>query len=99
MSAQPLEQRLSALDHANRVRAWRARFKRDLKTHPDLAIFQLSTPTPWIESMRVSELVRALPYYGEQKTMRLLWRCGIPAEKTIGTLTQRQRDAITKALA
>jgi hypothetical protein len=43
--------------------------------------------------------VRALPYYGEAKTLRLLLRCGIPAEKTIGTLTQRQRDELTKALA
>jgi hypothetical protein len=99
MSAQPVDQRRSALDRANRIRVWRARFKRDLKTHPHLATFQLKTPTPWIESMRVAELVRALPYYGEAKTLRLLLRCGIPAEKTIGTLTQRQRDELTKALA
>jgi hypothetical protein len=99
MSAQPLDQRREALEHSHRVRAWRVRLKHDVKTDPSLAIFQIKSPTPWAEAMRASDLVGALPYYGPVKTNKVLKRCGIPWTKSIGALTQRQRDELVKALA
>lgn len=92
-------QRREALEHANQTRSKRARLKQGLRTGEDELWFWIEEPPSWLAGMRVSELVCALPGYGAPKTSRLLRQCGVPWEKRVGSLTQRQRDAILRALA
>ena len=93
------DQRRDALARANRVRHERAQLKTALRRGEDLIAALLREPPECLASARVSEVLRALPGYGPAKVTRLLDACQVNPRKTLGGLSLRQREALTKALA
>jgi hypothetical protein len=93
-----LDQRLAALERANHVRLQRAELKRLVKHEPSLALFQIRQPAPWSAGMRVEELLGAVPYAGPVLVHRWFIAAGVSWRKTLGGLTQRQRDALEQAV-
>ena len=89
-------QHLKALESANRIRLNRARIKRDIGSgkvkvpdvleHPDLATATLG------------ELLAAQDRWGPKRVARFLNALDLTVAKRIGSLTERQRDVIGKAL-
>lgn len=93
-----LTQRLDALERANLVRTRRAQLKRDLKAGK-ASIHPLLNDTPeFLETAKVFEILLAIPKYGRVKTNKVLTQCRISPSKTMGGLSSRQRDELTKLL-
>lgn len=90
------DQLMAALELANRIRQHRAHLKRAARTDPELVVRALSDPHPWVETMKVTELLDAIPGVGWMRIRTWLDRSGISYAKTLGGLTQRQRDALTQ---
>lgn len=93
-----LEQRMKALDKANRTRYFRAGLKRDLKAQRADALAVLRDPPEDTATMKVFDLLVAMPKYGRTKVNRLLMREQISPSKTIGGLSERQRMRLVLAL-
>jgi hypothetical protein len=92
-------QHLRALEHANRVRLARAELKRRIASGhvrvPDVVL-----ESPWeAQSMELSELLMSQKRWGRERCRRLLLALGIPENKQVGTLTERQRVALAAMLA
>lgn len=91
-----VQQRRAALLEANRIRSVRAAWKRDLKAgrlqfsdvvnHPDAA------------TMKVWDVILAMPKWGRVKVDRLLRKRIISPSKTCGGLSERQRRELLDVL-
>jgi len=86
-----LDQRLSALQKANDIRAKRARLKKDLKAGRVNPKPLLEDPPEYIHTMKVEELLRATPKIGRVKAMKYMNRVRISASKSVGGMSERQR--------
>jgi hypothetical protein len=93
-----LTQRLDALGKANLVRTRRARLKRDLKAGHESIHQLLQNPPENIETAKVFDMLLAVPKYGRVKVNKLLTQCRISPSKTIGGLSERQREELVKLL-
>lgn len=93
-----LQQRLSALEHANAIRTYRAALKRDLKVGHLHIRSVLSEPDPMLETMKVLDLLVAVPKVGRVKAMQLLSTCRASPSKTVLGLSERQRGELLLAL-
>jgi hypothetical protein len=93
-----LTQRLDALDKANVVRSRRAQLKRDLKSGRASIHTLLLEPPEYIHTAKVFDMLLAVPKYGRVKVNKVLTQCRISPSKTIGGLSQRQRDELVKLL-
>ncbi len=92
------DQHLRALQHANRVRLARAGMKR-LIASGDLAVADVVLSCPWqAYSMEVGDLLMSQKRWGLARCRRLLVSIGVPENKAVGTLTERQRLALADAL-
>jgi len=92
VSAEP--QHLRALEHANRVRLARAELKRRVASG-DMRVAEIVIESPWeAQSMELSELLMSQKRWGRERCRRLLLALGIPENKQLGTLTERQRAAL-----
>src|ERR671915_602942 len=92
------QQHLRALEYANRVRLARARMKRKVAAGELLAADVVLT-CPWqAHSMSVSDLLMSQKRWGRTRCRRLLMSLGVPENKQIGTLTERQRLALSAVL-
>ena len=92
------DQHLRALQHANRVRLARAGMKR-LIAAGDLAVADVVLSCPWqAYSMEVGDLLMSQKRWGLARCRRLLVSIGVPENKAVGTLTERQRLALARAL-
>jgi len=93
------EQHLRALEYANRVRLARARLKRGIAAG-ELAAGDVVLSCPWqASSMSISDLLMSQKRWGRTRCRRLLVSLGVPENKQVGTLTQRQRLALAAVLA
>jgi hypothetical protein len=93
------EQHLQALEYANRVRLARARMKRRVAAG-ELSAAEVILSCPWqAHSMSVSDLLMSQKRWGRARCRRLLVALGVPENKQIGTLTERQRLALAAVLA
>ncbi|MCW2981207.1 MAG: hypothetical protein JWO14_2934 [Solirubrobacterales bacterium] len=91
-------QRLEALKHANAVRSERAELKRALRSGTvDIAELLLGPPE-FLLSARLSQILLTAPGYGQVRVNRLLKRCRISPLRTIGGLSERQREELARAL-
>ena len=91
-------QHLRALEHANRVRLARAEMKRRVANGQTSAA-DVVLENPWhAESMAISELLMAQRRWGRARCRRLLLSLGIPENKQLGTLTERQRRVLAAML-
>ncbi len=93
-----LNQRLEALRRANEIRSRRAALKRDLKAGRELIHKVLLDPPAWVETAKVVDMLLAVPKYGRVKANKALTTCRISPSKTIGGLSQRQRDELVAEL-
>lgn len=88
------EQRLRALEQANEVRTARAELKKELASGKIELVQILADPPPCVRTARVRELLLVLPKIGSVRAARILARCGIAHSKTLGGLSERQRDEL-----
>jgi len=93
-----LRQRLDALDRANLVRTRRAKLKKDLKAGRVSIHTLLQNPPDYIETAKVFDMLLAVPKYGRVKVTKVLSQCRISTSKTIGGLSDRQRDELVRLL-
>jgi hypothetical protein len=92
------EQHLRALEYANRVRLARARMKRKIGAG-ELEAADVILSCPWqAHSMSISDLLMSQKRWGRTRCRRLLVSLGVPENKQIGTLTERQRLAVAAVL-
>lgn len=89
-----IEQRMDALQEANRIRTKRAYLKRDLKSGRTEVIGLILDPPEWMQTMHLFELLVSVPKYGRVKVNRMLTMCRISPSKTVGGLSERQRGEI-----
>lgn len=89
-----LAQRLDALDRANRVRTFRAELKREVKAGTVSAVPALAEPPAQLATMKVIDLLLAVPKVGRVKAGRWLTRCRVAPSKTVGGLSERQRGEL-----
>lgn len=92
------QERLSALEEANRVRFARADAKRDLKSG-ELDIYDLlMDPSEELKGAKVEEMLLAMRGMGRVKVIRVMREAGVSRAKTLVGLTHGQRDRLIKAL-
>jgi len=101
--ARGLDQRHQALELANEIRYHRAAFKRALRRsgHRHAALSAgviLHAPPHWAQTMKVRNLLVALPGIRDAKADRLLIQLGISPRKTIAGMSPRQRLELTNWL-
>jgi hypothetical protein len=98
-SASGDHQHLRALERANRVRLARAELKREIAAE-EISASQVILDCPWeAASMSISDLLMCQRRWGRARCRRLLVSLGVPENKQIGTLTQRQRTALAAVLS
>src|SRR6478672_7689024 len=91
-------QHLRALEHANRVRLARAELKRRIAAG-DVRVPDVVIDSPWeARSMELSGLLMSQKRWGRERCRRLLLALGMPENKQLGTLTERQRAAVAGML-
>ena len=93
-----LTQRMDALKRANDIRTRRARLKRDLKAGRASIHNLLLDPPDFLETAKVFDLLLAVPKYGRVKVNRILTQCRISPSKTVGGLSERQRNELVSFL-
>ena len=93
------QQHLQALRHANRVRLARAQLKREVAAD-ELSAAEVVLTCPWeAYSMSISDLLMSQRRWGRTRCRRLLLSIQVPENKTVGSLTDRQRRALAGMLA
>src|SRR5687768_4839926 len=93
------EQHLRPLQYANRVRLARAEMKRRIAAG-ELRAADIVLSCPWqAHSMSISDLLMSQKRWGRTRCRRLLVSLGVPENKQVGTLTERQRLALAEVLA
>jgi hypothetical protein len=85
-----IEQRMEALGKANRHRVIRAAWKKQAK-RGEVSVPQLVLePPPEFESMKVFDVLMAIPHWGRSKTTTVMRVAGVSMAKTIDGMTERQ---------
>lgn len=92
-------QHLRALEQANKVRLARAELKRAVAGgQADVA--QVILSCPWeAESMAVSDLLGSQRRWGQTRVRKFLVSIPMSENKTIGSMTERQRHTLAAMLA
>ena len=93
-----LNQRMDALQKANVIRTRRAQLKRDLKAGRTSIHDLLLSPPDYLETAKVFDMLLAVPKYGRVKVNKILVTCRISPSKTIGGLSERQRNELVGLL-
>ncbi len=91
-------QHLRALERANTVRLARAELKRRVAAGDRLAA-DVIVESPWeAQSMTVADLLTSQRRWGRARCRRLLQAIPISEHKTVGAMTDRQRQALADVL-
>ncbi len=97
MSSAP--QHLQALERANAVRLARAALKRAVAAG-ELSAADIILDAPWeAESMTVADLLTSQRRWGHTRCRRFLQSIPLSESKTVGSMTERQRQAAATLLA
>ena len=102
LSAAPdrsLTQRRDALERANIVRIRRSQLKRDIKAGRVNVIALLANPPEYVETMKVFDLLLAVPTVATVKANKILTQCRVSPSKTVGGLSVRQRAELATLLS
>lgn len=89
-------QRLQALERANEIRCYRAQLKRDLAAGRRRLVDVLDDPM--CDSMRVFEVLLAIPKVGRVKANKVFARARMSPSKTCAGMTARQRRELLMVL-
>ena len=91
-------QHLRALEQANRVRLARAELKRRI-AEGERSAAEVVLDCPWeAESMQISDLLTSQRRWGRTRCRRFLTAVPMSEIKTIGSLTDRQRQILAARL-
>lgn len=93
-----LEQRRQALAKANEVRTARRDLKVELAAGLGDPAAIVEVPPLAFESMRVRDLLLALPGVGRRTADKMLWRARVAPTKTLVGLSDRQRHELVVGL-
>src|SRR5205085_8714013 len=94
----PAPQHLRALARANEVRLARAELKRRI-ADGEISAAHVIVECPWeAASMTVSDVLTSQRRWGSTRCRKLLQSILVSENKTVGSLTQRQRDALAATL-
>ena len=85
---------MDALQRANQIRTRRAQLKKDLKAGRVSIHTLLLDPPDYLQTAKVFDMLLAVPKYGRVKANKVLVQCRISPSKTIGGLSQRQRNEL-----
>jgi hypothetical protein len=89
---------MRALAQANRVRLARAELKRQV-AEGELTVSDVVLNCPWeAESMAISDLLMSQHRWGRTRCRRFLSSIPMSETKTIGSMTERQRNALAAML-
>lgn len=92
------EQPMRALEQANRVRLARARLKREVADGSRSAAWVIAQ-CPWeAERMSLGELLMSQRRWGRSRCRRLLIPLELGENKSLGSLTSRQRTLLERTL-
>lgn len=94
-----IEQRMTALEKANDHRIKRADWKKAVKRGEANPLDVLAGPPAELASMKVYDWLRCQRGVGKVKASKLLRLCRISAGKTLGGLSERQRNEIAMFLS
>lgn len=92
------DQRRAALQKANAVRYARAALKLALRDREIDAADVVTAPASEYLTMRVADLLLAIPQYGRTKVRKVMRELLISDGKTLGGLSDRQRQALAERL-
>ena len=94
----PAPQHMRALAQANRVRLARAELKRQVAER-EITAAHVILECPWeAASMTVSDLLTSQRRWGSTRCRKLLQAIPMSENKTIGSMTERQRQALARLL-
>lgn len=93
-----LQQRMNALERANKVRTYRADLKRDIKAGRKDVVGVLRDLPEQIETMKLFDLMLAVPKFGRTKVNRIFVQCRISPSKTVGGISERQLGEVISYL-
>jgi hypothetical protein len=96
--AEAAPQHLRALERANEVRLARAALKRRIASHETTVAQVVATPPREAERMTIGNLLMSQKRWGRARSKRLLVSIGVPENKELGTLTERQRIVLSAVL-
>jgi hypothetical protein len=89
---------MRALDRANRVRLARAELKREI-AEGSRTVADVILECPWeSESMTISDLLMSQHRWGRTRCRRFLAQIPMSETKSIGSMTQRQRESLAAHL-
>lgn len=91
-------QHLSALDRANQVRLGRAELKREVASGERSAADVILEPPEVVASMTVADLLMSQHRWGRRRTRSALAAVMVPELKSLGSLTDRQREVLAAFL-
>src|ERR1700691_205063 len=89
-----LDQRMEALKRANDIRVRRAQLKKDLKSGEVCIEEILREPPEFVSTAKVFDMLLAIPKCGRVRAARMLTQCRISQSKTVGALSDRQRQEL-----
>src|SRR5918999_1375975 len=94
----PAPQHMRALEQANRVRLARAELKREV-AEGIRSVAEIVLDCPWeAESMAVADLLMSQHRWGRTRCRRFLASIPMSETKTVGSMTERQRRALSARL-
>ena len=95
----PAPQHMRALAQANRVRLARAELKRQV-SEGEASVAEIVIERPWeAESMSITDLLMSQHRWGRTRCRRFLSSIPMVETKTIGSMTDRQRNELAKRLS
>jgi hypothetical protein len=96
VSASP--QRMRALERANQARCARAELKRRV-AQGEIGVVEVILTGPWeAEGMAVADLLTSQRRWGQTRVRKFLASVAMSENKTIGSMTERQRRAVAARL-
>jgi hypothetical protein len=97
-SMAPAPQHMRALARANEVRLARAELKRRI-AQGEVGVAEVVMASPWeAESMTISDLLMSQRRWGTTRCRKLLQNIPMSENKTVGSMTDRQRRALAGLL-
>ena len=97
-TAEAAPQHMRALERANRVRLARAELKREVG-EGSRTVAEVITACPWeASSMTISDLLMSQHRWGRTRCKRFLASVPMSENKTIGSMTERQRTTLAARL-
>lgn len=93
-----LSQRMEALRRANEIRSARAQLKKNLRNGDTTIRDIIAEPPEYVMTAKVFDMLMAVPKCGKVKATRFLNHCRISQGKTMGGLSERQRNELLELL-